>query len=95
MRPAAVDWPFPFPPPGKTRAPGETADVPALPAHRWPYRPLADDPITPRAVRSPVGLTALKATIAAWADDVGVVSIDDPALAHERAEIRYVYPHAR
>jgi epoxyqueuosine reductase QueG len=30
-----------------------------------------------------------------YADDVGVVSIDDPALAHEFDEIRYIYPHAR
>ena len=33
--------------------------------------------------------------IGEWSDDVGVISIDDPALDHERAEIRYVYPHAR
>jgi epoxyqueuosine reductase QueG/putative sterol carrier protein len=91
---AAADWPFPFPPPGRPHTP--TADeVPTLSAYRWPYRAVADDPIVPRGVRSPVGLAELKRTILGWADDVGVISIDDPALAHERAEIRYVYPHAR
>jgi hypothetical protein len=91
---AAADWPFPFPAPGKPRA-AAAPDVPILPAHRWPYRPLADDPIVPRGVRSPVSLAELKRVVAEWADDVGVISIDDPALDHERAEIRYVYPHAR
>ena len=46
----ATDWPFPFPPPGRARANG-AAEVPTMPAHRWPYRPLADDPIVPRGVR--------------------------------------------
>lgn len=91
---AAADWPFPFPAPGRQREPEPDA-VPPMSAYRWPYRPLADDPIVPRGVRSPVALAELKSAIAAWADDVGVISIDDPALDHERAEIRYVYPHAR
>jgi epoxyqueuosine reductase QueG len=95
LRPnAATDWPFPFPPPGKAARP-DPAEVSILSAHRWPYRALADDPIVPRGVRSPVGLAELKRVVAAWCDDVGVISIDDPALDHERAEIRYVYPHAR
>ncbi len=91
---AAGDWPFPFPAPGKSR-PAAADEVPVLPAHRWPYRPLADDPIVPRGVASPVTLAELKRAVGEWADDVGVISIDDPALDHERAEIRYVYPHAR
>lgn len=90
----ARHWPFPFPPPGKARA-AAPDDVPILPAQRWPYRPLADDPIVPRGVRSSVGLAELKRVLGEWCDDVGVISIDDPALDHERAEIRYVYPHAR
>ena len=61
---------------------------------RWrrgstPDRPLADDPIVPRGVRAPVSLEELKRVIAGWSDDVGVISIEDPALDHERAEIRY------
>jgi NAD-dependent dihydropyrimidine dehydrogenase PreA subunit len=46
-------------------------------------------------VKSPVDLETFLAEIRKFADDVGVVSIDDPALAHEFDEIRYVYPHAR
>jgi len=91
---SASHWPFPFPPPGKTRV-SKPDDVPILPARRWPYRPLADDSIVPRGVRAPVDLATFKAEVATWCDDVGVISIDDPALDHERAEIRYVYPHAR
>jgi epoxyqueuosine reductase QueG len=91
---SASQWPFPFPAPGKARA-AQTDDVPILPAHRWPYRPVADDPIVPRGVRAPVGRAEFERAVAEWADDVGVISIDDPALDHERAEIRYVYPHAR
>ena len=91
---AATDWPFPVPAPGRQRASAEP-EVPVLPAYRWPYRPLADDPIVPRGVRAPVSLEEFKRVIAGWSDDVGVISIDDPALDHERAEIRYVYPHAR
>lgn len=50
-----------------------------------------------RGVPSPVSLAKLKNHILANidCDDVGVVSVHDPALAHEFAEIRYVYPHAQ
>ena len=60
---AATDWRFPFPAPGRQRV-GAEPEVLVLPAYRWPYRPLADDPITPRGVRSPVGLAELKRVIA-------------------------------
>lgn len=33
--------------------------------------------------------------VGAFADDVGLISIDAPAIGHERDEILYVYPHAR
>jgi hypothetical protein len=36
-----------------------------------------------------------EAHILGFADDVGVIPVDHPALAHELDEIRYVYPHAR
>src|SRR5689334_1170231 len=91
---SATDWPFPFPAPGKP-ARGAGNDVPIMTAHRWPYRPLADDPIVPRGVRASVDRAEFKRVVSAWCDDVGVIAIDDPALDHERAEIRYVYPHAR
>ena len=62
---AATDWPFPFPAPGRRRA-GAEPEVPVLPAYRWPYRPLADEPIPPRGVRAPVSLEELKRVIAGW-----------------------------
>src|ERR1043165_2832051 len=90
-----ADWEFPFDPPGrwagkrKLRANTEKrtpwVDVDAYDATR----------IAPRFVTSPVDLETFLAEIRTFADDVGVVSIDDPAIAHELAEIRYVYPHAR
>jgi len=89
------DWDFPFPLPGrwkgKKRIPANTekrtpwVDVDAFDATR----------ITPRFVKSPVPLEELKRHIRRFADDVGVASIDHPAIAHELDEIRYVYPHAR
>jgi len=64
-------------------------------AHRWPFRPLDDEPLPSRGTPCPVSLTEFKRTVAQWSDDVGVISIEDPAIAHEVEEIRYVYPHAR
>ncbi|MCI0344904.1 MAG: hypothetical protein L0221_05585, partial [Chloroflexi bacterium] len=92
--PAATDWPFPFPAPGKPRAP-KPDGVPPGTAHRWPFRRLDSTPLPNRGVPAPIGLDELKTRILEWADDVGVISIDDPAIAHERDEILYVYPHAR
>jgi len=89
------DWDFPFPLPGrwkgKKRIPANTekrtpwVDVDAFDATR----------IAPRFVKSPVPLVEVKRHIRGFADDVGIVSIDHPAIAHELDEIRYVYPHAR
>lgn len=89
-----ADWEFPFPFPGKARRVEEGRVRPRT-ASRWPYRPLDSDSLPSRSVASPVSLAEFKATVAGWADDVGVISIDDPAIAHEVDEIRYVYPHAR
>jgi epoxyqueuosine reductase QueG len=91
---AATDWPFPFPPPGKPRTAAADA-VPPTTAYRWPYRTLPESELPSRGVPAPVDLATFKRAVAAWSDDVGVIAIDDPALAHERDEIRWVYPHAR
>jgi epoxyqueuosine reductase QueG len=93
-RNSAADWPFPFPAPGKARPVADGA-VPPATAHRWPFRPLDASPLPARTVRAPVDLAAFKAAVGAWCDDVGVISIDDPAIAHERDEVLWVYPHAR
>jgi epoxyqueuosine reductase QueG/putative sterol carrier protein len=91
---AAADWPFPFPAPGKHRREPPGA-VPPATAYRWPFRPLDGSAAPSRAVAAPIALADFTREVAGWADDVGVVSIDDPALAHERDEILYVYPHTR
>src|SRR6185369_9907733 len=76
---------------GKKKIPANTerrqpwVDVDAVDATR----------ITPRFVRAPLPLADVIAHVKTIADDAGVISIDHPALAHERDEIRYVYPHAR
>jgi len=44
-------------------------------------------------VRAPVALDEFKRRVGEWCDDVGVISIDDPALAHERDEISTSIPH--
>ena len=88
-----TDWEFPFPAPGRQRR--ERSSLQPRTAYRWPYRPLEDDVPPARGVRAPIGLAEFKETISGWADDVGVISIDDPAIAHEVAELRWVYPHAR
>jgi epoxyqueuosine reductase QueG/putative sterol carrier protein len=91
---AAADWPFPFPAPGKQRAPRPDA-VPPATAYRWPFRPVDADTFPSRAVAAPISLEDFKQRCREWIDDVGVISIDDPAIAHEREEVLYVYPHAR
>ena len=91
---AAVDWPFPFPAPGRTR-PAAPDAVPAGIAYRWPFRPLDTPPLPNRGVPAPVSIAAFKQQMTEWCDDVGVISIDHPAIAHEREEVLYVYPHAR
>jgi len=91
---AATDWPFPFPPPGRAR-PTPPGAVPPGIAYRWPFRPVDTPPLPSRGVPAPVGLAEFKRQVAEWCDDVGVISLDDPAIAHERDEVLYVYPHAR
>jgi epoxyqueuosine reductase QueG/putative sterol carrier protein len=93
-RSAATDWPFPFPAPGRPKALAGDAVAPPT-AWRWPFHPVEGTPLPSRGVRAPVALDEFKRHLAEWCDDVGVISIDDPALAHERDEILYVYPHTR
>ncbi len=90
-----ADWDFPFPLPGRWQG---KKRLPANTERRQPWVDVdAVDPthITPRFVPSPVALADVVAHVKGIADDAGIVSIDHPALAHERDEIRYVYPHAR
>src|SRR5437867_3735898 len=90
-----ADWEFPFALPGRWQG---KKKIPANTERRQPWvDPDAVDPtrIAPRFVRSPVSLAEFVAHVKTIADDVGVVSIDHPALAHEREEILYVYPHTR
>jgi NAD-dependent dihydropyrimidine dehydrogenase PreA subunit/putative sterol carrier protein len=97
-RRAHTDWAFPFPPPGRRRVRAdEDGAVPPRTAYRWPYRPSDTAALPARGVRSPVGLAAFKDGVREWSecDDVGVIALDDPAIAHEVEEVRYVYPHAR
>src|SRR3989475_7410930 len=91
---SATQWPFPFPQPGRTRHPAPGA-VPPASAYRWPFRPLEPSAIPSRGMPAPVGLAEFKLRAAEWCDDVGIISIDDPAIAHEREEVLWVYPHAR
>src|SRR5262245_52573400 len=84
-----ADWAFPFALPGRWQG---KKKIPANTERRQPWvDPDAVDPthIPPRFVRSPVPLAEFVAHVKTIADDVGVVSIDHPALAHERDEIRY------
>lgn len=90
----ATDWPFPFPPPGKPRAVGN-GDIPPGTAYRWPFRGGEENLLPNRGVRAPITRADFKREVATWADDVGVISIDHPAIAHEREEVLWVYPHAR
>ena len=89
-----AEWKFPFPAPGKPRKDDDDR-IPPRTAYAWPFRPMDAEVLPSRGVRSPVSLEEFKKTVGAWCDDIGVISIDDPAIAHEIDEIRYVYPHAR
>jgi epoxyqueuosine reductase QueG len=93
-RSSSADWPFPFAPPGKPRPRG----LPSKTEHRWPFTDLAaldGSHIEPRHVRAPVSGGEFLARVRTFADDVGLVRVDHPALAHELQEILYVYPHAK
>src|SRR4030095_12325682 len=59
-----------------------------------PCRGLDTRRLPNRGAAAPIPLEDFKSRVAEWADDVGVISIDDPAIAHERDEILYIYPHA-
>src|SRR5713101_6081437 len=86
---AHSSWKFPFSAPGR---PGRTnLGVPGrLTEYRWPFRRLEHQTIPNRGVESPIELEEFKQTLLEFCDDVGVISIDDPAIAHERDEILYV-----
>lgn len=93
-RNSSADWSFPFPAPGRPRP----RSLPARTSRRWPFADPGDlDPsrIPARPVRAPISASELKRRISEFADDVGLVHVDHPALAHEREEIRWVFPHAR
>jgi epoxyqueuosine reductase QueG/putative sterol carrier protein len=93
-RKSSKDYAFPFPAPGR---PKQRA-LPPTTAFRWPFADMdAIDPVPvePRAVRASVSVDQFKAHIASFTDDVGIISIDDPAIAHERDEILWVYPDAQ
>src|SRR5262249_49765647 len=92
--PPAADWPFPFPAPGRRR-PLRPDTVPAATEHLWPFRHVDPNPLPARGVPSPVALEDFKARVSEWADDVGVVSIDDPAIAHARDGVLGVNPPPR
>jgi epoxyqueuosine reductase QueG len=90
-----AEWDFPFALPGRWQG---KKKIPANTERRQPWvDPDAVDPthVTPRFVRARIPLADFVAHVKTIADDAGVVSIDHPALAHEREEILYVYPHAR
>jgi epoxyqueuosine reductase QueG/putative sterol carrier protein len=96
-RNAHTDWDFPFPAPGKRRPAPANGTPPPRTAYRWPYRPGDAAPLPARGVPAPLDLEAFKRGVraASECDDVGVIALDDPAIAHEVEEVRYVYPHAR
>src|SRR2546428_786180 len=66
---AAVDWPFPFPAPGRTR-PAAPDAVPAGIAYRWPFRPLHTPPLPNRGVPAPVSIAPFTQQATEWCDDV-------------------------
>jgi len=88
------DWPFPFPASGRPRAK-------ALPPHAAQVFPFVDmqaldgETIPQRTVRASLSAADFKKRVLEFADDVGIISIDDPAIAHERDEILWIYPHTR
>ena len=93
-RGSSKDWPFPFPAPGRPK----TRQLASRTESRWPFvapDALGEARIEPRWLSAPVSLAEFKVHVAGFADDVGVISIDDPAIAHEVEEVRYVYPHAK
>lgn len=93
-RNSSQDRPFPFPAPGRPKA----RALPSRAESCWPFVDMdALDPVTvtPRWVRAPIAAADFKQRIAGIADDVGLISVDDPAIAHELQEVLWVYPHAK
>ncbi|MDP3938875.1 MAG: SCP2 sterol-binding domain-containing protein [Deltaproteobacteria bacterium] len=93
-RSSSHDWPFPFPQPGRPRP----HPIPSKRERRWPFVDMDavdDKKIEPRHVPSPVSAEEFKRSISGFADDVGIIPVDDPAIAHELKEILYVYPHTK
>jgi hypothetical protein len=67
--------------------------LPPRTAALWPFvdmRALDDHAIPPRTIRSPVPAAEFKRMVLGFADDVGLVRADHPALAHELDEVRWV-----
>lgn len=91
-----ADWEFPFATPGQWKG---RKKIPGNTEKRNPFGDMESydaTKIPPRYVRSPVSMAEFKeAILALGVDDVGIISIDNPAIAHELEEVRYVYPHAR
>ena len=93
-RASSNDWPFPFPAPGRPKR----RSLPSRTESRWPFagmETIDDHPVPPRFVRAAIPADEFKQRVGAFADDVGLISVDDPAIAHELDEIRWVYPHAK
>jgi epoxyqueuosine reductase QueG/putative sterol carrier protein len=93
-RNSSADYAFPFPAPGRAKR----RSLPSRTESRWPFGDMAavdGVPVEPRAVASPVSAAEFIAHVGGFADDVGIISVDDPAIAHELAEVRWVYPDAR
>jgi epoxyqueuosine reductase QueG/putative sterol carrier protein len=92
-----ADWDFPFAPPGRFGR-FKPRTIKPNTERRMPFvdmDALDDVKIEPRFVRSPVSWEEFRERMLELADDVGLVPIDHPAIAHELAEVRYIYPHAR
>jgi epoxyqueuosine reductase QueG len=93
-RNSSADRAFPFPAPGRPKA----RRLPSRTESLWPFVDMAaldPTPVASRFVPAPVSAEEFKRRVATIADDVGLVSIDDPAIAHELDEIRWVYPHTK
>lgn len=93
-RNSSADRPFPFVQPGRPKK----RALPSRTDSAWPWvdvKAIDAVEIPPRHVKSPVAFAEFRENVLKIADDAGLVSIDDPAIAHERDEILYVYPHTR
>jgi len=91
-----ADWEFPFATPGKWKG---KKKIPANTEKRQPWVDIEaydGTRIPAKHVKAKVSMAEFKkAILALGVDDVGIISVDNPALAHEFDEIKYVYPHVR